>query len=127
MSAAPMPGADTAGSTAKPETKIADPKAKTDKPAGDAKPRKPRVDYGYAPSSIIHIVQAKEGEEPKFHGKRKEYYDLLCKHDGKTVNDFEGAWPDKNDPPRGWVRFFVQNGNVTLERVATAEDGKEKK
>lgn len=124
---APVPGSDKQAAPTPPKGKSNGSKASKGSEGGEKKARAPRKDYGYSPTSIIHIVQPEEGKEPKFHGKRKQYFDLLVKFDGKTINDFEGEWPDKNDPPRGWVRFFVQNGNATLERVKPADEEKAKK
>ena len=121
---APVPGGNAAPTPSKAPAQKASDKASKASGNGEKKPRAPRVDYGYAESSIIHIQETET--EPKFNGKRKEYYELLVAHDGKTVGEFNQNWPDKNDSPRGWVRFFCQNGNATLERVKPADDGKEK-
>jgi hypothetical protein len=83
-----------------------------DSPAKPKKPRAPRKDYGYSPASIIKVDKEKE---VNYKGKRGDYYKLLVANDGKTVNDFEGAAP-AGDSPRGWLRFFVQDGACSLER-----------
>ena len=119
-----MPEANQGGQTP-PKPKVSKAKAATKKASQKAssgsdkekKPRAKRVDYGYAPTSIIRIDKEKAA---KFTGQRKAHFDKLCEFDGKTVNDFEGAW-DAKDSPRGWLRFYVQNGNATLEKVAASD------
>lgn len=90
------------------------PKNTADKPAkaeGEKKPRAPRKDYGF--KSGAKITLTKEAAEKKYRGKRAEYFEILQKSNGKTVEDFEKSCP-ANDPPRGWLRFFVQDGAATL-------------
>lgn len=87
------------------------PKKEADKPAGEKKPRAPRKDYGFKQGATITLT--KEASEKKYRGKRAEYFETLQKCNGKTVEDFEKACP-ANDPPRGWLRFFVQDGAATL-------------
>lgn len=84
-------------------------KSGTDKK--ESKERAPRQDYGYKPGAKITLT--KEASEKKYRGKRAEYFAVLEKCDGKTVEDFEKAAP-AGDPPRGWLRFFVQDGAATL-------------
>ena len=88
------------------------PKAVADN-ASDApkKPRKAKTEYGYSPSATIKVDMARE---ITYKGKRADYYKLLRDHNGKSVNDFEAAAPE-GDSPRGWLRFFVQDGACTLE------------
>ena len=76
----------------------------------ERKPRAPRVDYGYKPGATIMVTE-KEG---KYRGKRGEYYERLKAANGKTVEDFFKTCPD-NDPPRGWLRFFVSDGAAELK------------
>lgn len=85
-------------------------------PSAPKKARGPRKDYGFAATSTIRVVPEKEA---KFRGTRKGYFDSVVEFNGRTVAD----WVDANkgegrDPPRGWLRFFVQEGYVTLEKAA---------
>ena len=77
----------------------------------EKKERAPRQDYGYKAGATITLT--KDAAEKKYRGKRLEYFGALQKCDGKTVEAFEKAAPD-GDPPRGWLRFFVQDGAATL-------------
>lgn len=90
------------GQTANKEAK--DPKA-------PKKPRAPRKDYGWKVGAKITVTE--EGKKATYRGKRKEYFERVIANDGKTVEDFVAACP-KEDPPRGWLRFFIQDGSVTL-------------
>ena len=85
-------------------------KPKTDKPKSD-KPRAPRKDYGFKTGATIKITE--DGTKKTYRGKRKEYFDRLLAADGKTVEEFTSACPE-GDPPRGWLRFFVQDGAAEL-------------
>jgi hypothetical protein len=78
---------------------------------GEKKERAPRQDYGYKAGAKITLT--KEAGEKKYRGKRLEYFERLQKANGKTVEDFEKSCP-AGDPPRGWLRFFVQDGAATL-------------
>lgn len=91
------------------------PKVEKD-PNAPKKPRNPRTDYGYAADSIIRIV---EGKDSKYRGQRKEWYDSLVACNGQTVGTWAESRKAQKDPPRGWLRFYVQDGSVTLERSAT--------
>jgi hypothetical protein len=86
---------------------------KPEKATGEKKARGPRTDYGFAPISIIHIVDG----EHKFRGDRAEWFKDLSKYDGKTVEKFlNGGNKPSDDPPRGWLRFFVVTAKAaTLE------------
>lgn len=86
-------------------------------PNAPAKPRNPRTDYGYSPDSIIRVV---EGKEAKYKNQRKEWFDSIVASNGRKVSDWEATRKDQKDPPRGWLRFFVQDGAVSLERPAVA-------
>lgn len=90
-------------------------KAKGSQPAEkdntEKKPRAPRQDYGFKQGAKITLT--KEAGEKKYRGKRAEYFEVLQKCNGKTVEEFDKACPP-NDPPRGWLRFFVQDGAATL-------------
>ena len=106
---------DAPGASVAPKTTAAPAAAKGEaKPKADAKPkgpRKPRVDYGYKPGAKITVNKEHDGS--KYRGKRLEYFDHLKASDGKTVEDFAKACP-AGDPPRGWLRFLVQDGAATL-------------
>jgi hypothetical protein len=78
-------------------------------PEGEKKERAQRQDYGFLPGATITIV----AKENTYRGKRLEYYNLLVKADGKTIEKFFDSCP-VGDPPRGWLRFFVQDGAATL-------------
>jgi hypothetical protein len=41
-------------------------------------------------------------------------YEALRKSNGKTVQHFLDNNKNDDDPPRGWLRFFVQNEACTL-------------
>lgn len=101
--------------TAKAEKKAKAPKA--EKPEGEKKERAPRQNYGFHPEAVIAITE-KEG---KFRGQRAEWYEVLKGCNGKKVADFLEAAKDKKDPPRGWLRFFVQEGFATLSGAPEAK------
>jgi hypothetical protein len=90
---------------------------KKDKPAkaakaegGEKKPRAPRQDYGFAKDAKIALTDG----EKTYRGKRAEMYEALKKSNGKTVEHFLENNKNEKDPPRGWLRFFVQNEACTL-------------
>ena len=85
------------------------PAAKKEK--GETKARAPRQDYGFAKDAKIVLTDG----EKSYRGKRKEMYDALKKSNGKTVQHFLDNNKNEKDPPRGWLRFFVQNEACTLE------------
>lgn len=88
-------------------------------PNAPKKERGPRQDYGFAKDAVIRITT--DSEKPKgYRGQRKEWYDLLVAHDGKTVQEFLDAAKDRKDPPRGWLRFYVQDGAASLEKPVVA-------
>lgn len=88
-------------------------------PNAPKKPRAARADYGFSPDSLIHIVKDKDN---KYRGQRLDWFNRIKEHDGKKVAEFmtkfEKSQTSKGtaDPPRGWVRFFVQDGTVTLSK-----------
>ena len=86
---------------------------KAAKPAvtGEKKARAPRADYGFAKDAIIRLTDGDKG----YRGKRQEKYEALRKSNGKTVQHYLDNNKDEKDPPRGWLRFFVQNEACTLE------------
>lgn len=85
-------------------------------PNAPKKERAPRMDYGYAPTSLISLT----GKENKYRGARKKWYDSLVAAAGKSVKDWGDAQKaaGEKDPPRGWLRFFIQDGTVSLIAVA---------
>lgn len=102
-----------------PPNKASAPKAaKPDKPkaanGGEKKERAPRKDYGFSPDAVIRLTD----KEVKYRGQRADYYGLVKAANGKKVQVFLDSAKDRKDPPRGWLRFFVEDGAVTLEKVA---------
>jgi len=85
----------------------------------EKKARAPRADYGFRPGATIHMTEEADGK--KYRGKRGEYFTVLKACDGKAVEIFEKKAPE-GDPPRGWLRFFVQDGACELEGGEEAED-----
>lgn len=73
-------------------------------------PRKPRQNYGYNENAIITL----SGKEGKYRGVRKAWFESLMAFNGQTVKAWEESRKNEKDPPRGWLRFFVQDGTVTL-------------
>lgn len=92
------------------------------KESGDKKPRAPRKDYGFAKDAKIRLTDG----DKTYRGKRGEMYDALKKSNGKTVQHFLDNNKNEKDPPRGWLRFFVQDEACTLEggTKAPAKDAK---
>lgn len=93
-----------------------EPKVKAEKAPADPnapkKERAPRTDYGFSPDATIALV---EGKGDKYRGHRKDWYDTVKAHEGKKVGEWIAATKKEGgDPPRGWLRFFVQDGAVTL-------------
>lgn len=80
-------------------------------PNAPKKERAPRQDYGFAKDATIAVV---ETEGKKYRGQRGEWFQSLVEFNGKTVGDWLESKKDSKDPPRGWLRFFVQDGSVTL-------------
>jgi len=91
---------------------------KADKPEGEKKPRAPRQDYGFAKDAIIRLTDG----DKSYRGRRKEMYEALQKSNGKTVQHFLDNNKNEKDPPRGWLRFFVQNEACTLEGGTKTEE-----
>jgi hypothetical protein len=92
-------------------------------PNAPKKPRAPRTDYGFSPEATIGLNKEKAA---KYRGQRLEWFNRISAFEGKKVAEFmtkyEKAQTPKGsqDPPRGWVRFFVQDGTVTLTKPAEA-------
>lgn len=74
------------------------------------KPRAPRKDYGYDKAALIVLTD----KSPTYKGKRKSWYETIKEADGKTVAEWEAG----QDGARGWLRFFVADGAVTLSKAA---------
>lgn len=72
--------------------------------------RAPRQDYGFKPNAIITLT----GKETKYRGARKEWFDTVVKYQGQTVKAWDESHLNPKDSPRGWLRFFVQDGAVSL-------------
>lgn len=94
------------------------PKAPAD-PNAPKKERAPRTDYGFAKDATITVVPEKGAT---YRGQRKEWFELLSQFNGKSVNEFFEAAKaaGKKDPPRGWLRFYVQDGAATLTAAPVA-------
>lgn len=88
-------------------------------PNAPKKPRAARQDYGFSPDATIGLNAEKAA---KYRGQRADWFKRISEFDGKKVSEFmtkyEKAQTPKgsDDPPRGWVRFFVQDGSVTLTK-----------
>lgn len=79
-------------------------------PKGDKKPRAARQDYGFAKDAKISLTDG----DKTYRGRRLEMYEALKKSNGKTVEHYLENNKNEKDPPRGWLRFFVQNEACTL-------------
>ena len=90
--------------------KVKKEKAPKAEASGEKKERAPRKNYGYHLDAKISMTD----KENKYRGQRKEWFDILSSQNGKTVKDFLTACEGRKDPPRGWLRFFVDDGAVTL-------------
>jgi len=84
---------------------------KTPKKDGAKKPRAARQDYGFAKDAKIVLTDG----DKTYRGKRLAMYEALKKSNGKTVAHFLDNNKNEKDPPRGWLRFFIQNEAATLE------------
>jgi hypothetical protein len=85
-------------------------------PNAPKKERAPRQNYGYAETSLLSLT----GKENKYRGARKAWYDSVVAMNGKSVKEWTDAQKaaGQKDPPRGWLRFFIQDGTVALIAVA---------
>ena len=83
-------------------------------PDAPVKVRNPRKDYGYAEDAVISIVPDKDNA---YRGKRKEWFDSIAAAQGQTVKAWAEGKGSEKDPPRGWLRFFVQDGTVALSKA----------
>lgn len=75
------------------------------------KTRAARRDYGFTPGCKIVL-----SEEKTYRGKRGDVYQILRKFNGKPAEKFfEAIQPMlENEAPRGWLRFYVEDGAVVL-------------
>lgn len=106
---------NTDGTEAKTEKVAKAPKAEKAPvdPNAPKAPRAARQDYGFRPDAVIAIV--KDKDVTKLRGHRKAWHDKIAAFDGKKVSEFtEANKTDVKDPPRGWVRFFAQEGFISL-------------
>jgi len=94
------------------------PKAEAD-PNAPKKPRAPRADYGFSPTAIIALVPEKAH---KYRGSRLAWFQEISGFAGKPVSEFLEAKKNSEDPPRGWLRFFVQDGTIALEKPPVVEE-----
>lgn len=89
---------------------------KTPKAEGEKKPRAARQDYGYNKDATIRVAaQTEDSKSKNYRGQRLDWYEKLKKSDGKPVSHFEESNKGK-DSPRGWLRFFVQDGAAALDQ-----------
>lgn len=94
-----------------PPTKVA---RKPRDPNAPKKERAPRQNYGFHEDSIIELVQ---GKEIKYRdGNRKAWYEKVLAYAGRPVKEYMSGYKNEKDPPRGWLRFFVQDGAVVLTK-----------
>lgn len=80
-------------------------------PNAPKKERAARTDYGYHGDAKIGIVT---GKEIKYRGHRLAWYESMKPFEGKAVKEWEESRKAEKDTPRGWLRFFVQDGTVAL-------------
>lgn len=76
------------------------------------KTRAPRQDYGFNEAAVI----TKTGKDVKYrmNGKRRSWYESVTGFEGQTVKAYLDAYADSKESPRGWLRFFVQDGAISL-------------
>lgn len=72
--------------------------------------RAPKQDYGYKDTAVITLT----GKETKYRGNRKAWFDSIAEAQGQSVKAWEESKKNEKDSPRGWLRFFVQDGAVQL-------------
>lgn len=105
-------GTDAKAAAPPKEAKAAkEPKPPKD-PNAPKKERAARSDYGYRADAVIAVNEEKGA---KYRGHRKDWFETIKAHVGKTVGDWTTATKKEGgDAPRGWLRFFVQDGSVVL-------------
>ncbi len=102
------------------ETKAADPNA-------PKKERKPRKDYGYSKESVIELLPVAE-DKKAYHGQRVDWHEAVQKFNGKTCAEFVESRKAIKSPkgvvqnPASWLRFFVEDGVIKLNRPAAAAE-----
>lgn len=102
------------------EAKARKPRAKKEvDPNAPVKVRAPRTNYGYHEGATISLSTTERSA--KLSGHRLAWYDSIKAYDGKTVAEWEESRKGEKDPPRGWLRFMVQEGLVTLAAPAVAQ------
>ncbi len=95
------------------EKKERKPRAKKEvDPNAPPKVRAPRTSYGYHPQAYIALTTTEKAG--KLHGHRLAWYESIKPFSGKTVAEWEESRKGEKDPPRGWLRFMVQEGLVEL-------------
>ena len=81
-----------------------------------SKPKKPRAtrkNYGIKKDSIIRLTD--KASTAKFRGNRGLFFQHLKSGNGRSVEEFlKKTTKDGGDPPRGWLRFFIQEKICTL-------------
>lgn len=98
------------GTVAEKPAKVKKEKAPVD-PNAPKKDRAPRTDYGYHGEAKLGLVS---GKEIKYRGHRLAWFESVKPFEGKTVKEWEESRKAEKDTPRGWLRFFVQDGTVAL-------------
>jgi hypothetical protein len=64
------------------------------------------------------VIAVAVGKDHGYRGQRLAWYERIVKFDGKTAEEFLKANDNlttpkgSEDPPRGWLRFFVQDGSA---------------
>ncbi len=81
-------------------------------PNAPVKARAPRTNYGYHEGATIEILTTEKAG--KLRGHRLAWYDSIKPYAGQSVKAWEEARKGEKDPPRGWLRFMVQEGLVGL-------------
>ncbi len=74
------------------------------------KTRAPRKNYGFSENAVITLT----GKEAKYRGSRKANFDSIVPYEGQTVKAWMESRKAEKDSPRGWLRFFVADGTVSL-------------
>ena len=94
---------------------------------GEKKDRKPRKDYGYSKESVIELLTQPE-DKKAYHGQRIDWFEAVKKFNGKTCGDFVEARKAIKSPkgvvqnPASWLRFFVEDGAIKLNRPAVVAE-----
>ena len=74
------------------------------------KTRAPKQDYGFNKAAVI----VRGEQDKKYRANRAAWFSKVMAYEGQTVQSFLDANKDEKDSPRGWLRFFVQDGSVKL-------------